>query len=68
MVCSQVFLDKAYGGQMSVLYDGFKCDWLVGSQRAGPLGIWGQNGTAEKDLVFTTIKHESRLSWCVYSK
>ena len=45
----------------------FKCDWLVGSQRVGPLGIWGQNGTAENDLVFTTIKHESRLSQCVYT-
>jgi hypothetical protein len=47
---------------------GFKCVWLVGSQRVGPLGIWGQNGIAEKDLVFTTIKHESRLRWYVYSK
>ena len=47
---------------------GFKCDWLVGSQRVGPLGIWSQDGTTEKDLVFTTIKLESRLSWCVYSK
>ena len=50
------------------MYDGFKCDWLVGLQRVGPLGIWSQNGTAEKDLVFTTIKLESRLSWCVYNK
>ena len=41
---------------------GFKCDWLVGSQRVGPLGILSQNGTTKKDLVFTTIKHESRLS------
>ena len=53
-------------GQFYIM--GFKCDWLVGSQRLGPLGIFGQNGTTEKDLVFTTIKHESRLSWCVYSK
>jgi hypothetical protein len=50
------------------MYDGFKCDWLVGLKRVGPLGIWSQNGTVEKDLVFTTIKLESRLSWCVYSK
>ena len=27
-----------------------------------------QNGTAKNDLVFTTIKLESRLRWCVYSK
>ena len=62
MVCSQVFSNETYGGQRSVLYDGFKCDWLVGLQRAGPLGEWSQNGTAEKDLDFTTIKLESRLS------
>ena len=53
-------------GQFCII--GFKCDWFFGSQRVAPLGIWGQNGIAEKDLVFTTIKHELRLSWCVYSK
>ena len=50
------------------MYDEFKCDWLVGLQRAGPLGVWSQNGIAENDLVSTTIKLESRLSWCVYNK
>ena len=62
MVCSQVFSNEAYGGQRSVLYDGFKCDWLVGLQRVGPLGVWSQNRTIENDLDLTTIKLESRLS------
>ena len=62
MVCSQVFSNETYGGQRSVLYDGFKCDRLVGLQGVGPLDVWSQNGTTEKDLVFTTIKLESRLS------
>ena len=68
MVCSQIFSNETYGGQRLVMYDEFKCDWLVGLQRVGPLGVWSQNGIAENDLVFTTIKHESRLSRCADSK